>query len=288
VSVPVGQAELREQVERYGPVAYLITVSPETARPHVVSVSVRWDGDALVSGAGSRTAANVGTGADVTLVWSPPAGDGYSLIVDGPAVIVDSLVSVSPAGAVLHRLAGTDVEGPGCIPVATAADASGAAVPPVPPVAPEEVAVHEEHPNAEVVRRFLVAWFDGDFDTWTALAADDIVIHMRGKPALNGSYRGAAGVTEFFEKFAAVHIDGFEMQVEDVLADDRYALAMMRSSYQRDDEHLDLRNACAYRIDADGKIAEAWNVSDNQGPEAAFFTLAEVGVAGLGVGLGPP
>ncbi|HEX7276519.1 MAG TPA: nuclear transport factor 2 family protein [Acidimicrobiales bacterium] len=278
MSVHVGPAELREQVAEHGPVAYLVTVAPESRRPHVVSVTVRWEGDALVCGAGSRTSANVGAGADVTLVWPPAAGDDYSLIVDGPAAIVGSLVSVRPAGAVLHRVAGAAAdEGPGCIPVTTLL------------AAPQEVtAVDEEHPNAAAVRRFLNAWFDGDFATWTALAADDIVIHMRGKPALNGSYRGAAGVTEFFEKFAALGIDGFEMEVEDVVADDRYALAIMRSTYQRGDEHLDLRNACAYRIDGDGRIAEVWNVSDNQRPESDFFTLADVGAAGLGVGLGPP
>ncbi len=123
VSVPVGPPQLREQVGRHGPVAYLVTVAPETGRPHVVSVVVRWDGDVLVSGAGTRTAANVGAGADVSLVWSPPAGDHYSLIVDGRAEIVDGgdgpLVAVLPAGAVLHRLAGTTGDGPGCISVTT-------------------------------------------------------------------------------------------------------------------------------------------------------------------------
>lgn len=280
VSVPVELAQLREQVDHYGPVAYLVTVAPATMRPHVVSVSLRWDGDALVSGAGSRTAANVGTGADVSLVWSPGAADDYSLIVDGPAEIVDGggsgpMVSVRPAGAVLHRLSGAVGDGPGCIPVAITVTPS------------EEGPVHEEHPNAVVVRRFLNAWFDGDFDTWQALAADDIVIHMRGKPALNGSYQGAAGVTEFFEKFAAVGVDGFEMEVEDVIADDRYALALMRSMYQRGDEHLELRNACAYRL-VDGRISEAWNVSDTQVAEGEFFTVADIHPAGLGVGLGPP
>lgn len=277
MSVPVGPAELRDQVGRYGPVAYLVTVAPETRRPHVVSVSVRWEGDALVCGAGSRTAANVGTGADVTLVWPPGEGDGYSLIVDGPAEVTGAQVSVRPAGAVLHRVAGAaGGDGPGCIPVTVILAAA------------QEPGVPEEHPNAAAVRRFLTAWFEGDLATWTALAADDIVIHMRGKPALNGSYRGVAGVAEFFERFASARVDGFEMEVEDVMADDRFALAIMRSTYQRGDEHLDLRNACAYRIDAGGRIAEVWNVSDRQQEEAEFWTVADVGAAGLGVGLGPP
>ncbi len=283
VSVPVGPAGLRAHVARHGPVAYLVTAEPGTARPHVVSVEVRWHGDDLVSGAGTRTAANVGTGADASLVWTPPPGESYSLIVDGAAQVVDGadglgpLISLRPAAAVLHRLAGTGDDGPNCIPVETS------------PPTIEEVAVdHEEHPNAAMVRRFLNAWFDGDFATWTSLAADDIVIHMRGKPLLDDSYHGADGVMVFFERFAAADVDLFEMEVEDVVADDRYAMAILRTEYHRGDEHLHLRNACAYRLGPDGRIAEAWNVSDSQGPEHDFFTLADPHPSGLGVGLGPP
>ena len=145
----------------------------------------------------------------------------------------------------------------------------------------------EEHPNATAVRRFIDAWFDGDFATWTALAADDIVIHMRGKPAIDGSYHGEAGVMLFFERFAAALVDGFEMEVEDVVADDRYAMAIMRSEYRRGDDSVVLRNACAYKLDAGGRICEAWNVSDSQGPEREFFTLVDAHPSGLGIGQGP-
>ncbi len=280
VSLPVGPVELREQVGRFGPAAYLVTVALDTKRPHVVSVTVHWEGDALVCGAGSRTAANIGDGADVTLVWPPAAGDAYSLIVDGPAEIASgSLVSVRPAGSVLHRVAGATgaaADGPGCIPVTTMLATA------------QEVPVGDTHPNAAAVRRFLDAWLAGDLPRWTALAAADIVIHMRGKPALNGRYVGAAGVTELSGKFAGLGVDGFEMEVDDIVADDRYAMAVVRSTYRRGDERLDLRTACACRIGADGRIAEVWGVSDNQVAESNFFTLTDVGAAGLGVGLAPP
>ncbi|HVF14568.1 MAG TPA: nuclear transport factor 2 family protein [Acidimicrobiales bacterium] len=272
MSVPAGSSELRAEVDRYGPVAYLVTVSPETGRPHVVSVTVTWAGDALVSGAGSRTRANVGAGDDVSLLWPPMPGEAFSLIVDGRARIVDGaegpLVSVHPAGAVRHRLAGAERDGPSCIPVTVDVTSQEVAVGPV------------DHPNAATVRRFIDAWFDGDFATWTSLAADDIVIHMRRKPAIEGSYHGREGVNLFFERFAAVHIDGFEMEVEDVVADDRYAMAILRTEYHRGDEYLPLRNACAYRLDSDGRIAEAWNVSDSQDPERDFFTLPVITTSG--------
>lgn len=118
---------LRLQVESYGPVAYLITVGEE-GRPHAVSVVVAWDGDDLTAGAGTRTAANVGQGSEVTLLWAPRPGGDYSLIVDGDAAIVDGAsgprVVVQPRAAVRHRLAGAGApagpagdDAPGCIAV---------------------------------------------------------------------------------------------------------------------------------------------------------------------------
>jgi len=290
VSVPVGAAELRQQVTRYGPVAYLVTVAPDTGRPHVVSVSVRWDGEALVSGAGSRTSANLGSGADVSLVWSPPPGDDYSLIVDGPAEIVESgdgpMVSVRPTGSVLHRLAGAAGDGPGCIPVSTLD---------LPPTTDEDVrpdvpvaraAGADEHPNTARIRRFVDAWFDSDIATWTSMAADDIVLHMRGTPALDGDHRGHAGVTASFVKFATLGIDSFEAEAEDLIADDRFAMAIVRTAYQRGDETHIARIVCSYRFDDEGMVAEIWALSDSQDAQRAFFS--DPPPSGLGIDLGAP
>jgi len=87
VSVAVDLSALAERVDEYGPIAYLVTVSAE-GLPHVVSVTVGWDGDEhqhLVVGAGRHTAANVGDHPTVTLLWPAPPGGAYGLIVDGQA-----------------------------------------------------------------------------------------------------------------------------------------------------------------------------------------------------------
>jgi hypothetical protein len=115
VSIAVGPEELRDRVAAYGPAAFLVTVN-EAGRPHVVSVRVALEGDALLAGAGRTTAANVAGRPDVTLLWSP-APDGYSLIVDGPAALRGDEVVVTPVRAVLHRTVVADPAGPSCITV---------------------------------------------------------------------------------------------------------------------------------------------------------------------------
>jgi hypothetical protein len=121
VSIPVALAALVEQAEAYGPTAYLVTVGPED-RPHVVAVSVGWDGATLVVGAGRTTTANVGPHPDVTVVWPAPPGQGYSLLVDGVARLRDggdgpTTLGIEPRKAVLHRTPDGDPAEPSCITV---------------------------------------------------------------------------------------------------------------------------------------------------------------------------
>ena len=124
MSVPENLAGLAQRIEEYGDVAYLVTVGAE-GLPHVVSVRVRWDGAALIAGAGKRTAANVGHSPDVTLLWPAVPGTGYSLIVDGKAVpsadAAGPTLAIGPVVAVLHRTPEGDPAGPSCITVLSAA-----------------------------------------------------------------------------------------------------------------------------------------------------------------------
>lgn len=124
MSVPVALDELRAEVERSGPVAFLLTVSDATS-PHVVSADVAWDGDVLVVPAGRTTARNASSAPAVSLIW-PRSGEDYSLIVDGSAAVDGDagVVRITPSRAILHRsvLASapdghTDGDAPRCITV---------------------------------------------------------------------------------------------------------------------------------------------------------------------------
>jgi hypothetical protein len=119
VSVTVALDELRERSVEFGPVAFLLTVTGDR-RPHVVSVTVAWERDLLVAGAGRTTVANVAGQPNVSMLWSPRDGD-YSLIVDGTAEAHErdeaTVVLIRPARAVLHRVANADGDGPTCITV---------------------------------------------------------------------------------------------------------------------------------------------------------------------------
>jgi hypothetical protein len=117
VSLPVELAALVEQIEAYGPLAHLITVSAE-GLPHVVAVRVGRDEGELIVEAGKRTTANVEARPGVTVLWAAPPGTGYSLIVDGTArPQPEATLRIAPAKAVLHRTPEGDAAAPSCITV---------------------------------------------------------------------------------------------------------------------------------------------------------------------------
>lgn len=93
---------VREEVERYGPHPFLVTVTPEGS-PHTVSVRVDWDADALTVKPGDRTRAGVADHPAVTLLWPAPEPGGYALIVDGTAHGSDGdRLTIDIDSAVLH------------------------------------------------------------------------------------------------------------------------------------------------------------------------------------------
>jgi hypothetical protein len=114
MSVSVDLANLREEIDRHGLVAFFLSVGPE-GRPHSVQLRVEWlEPGRLVVHPGNSTVANAAARPLVSLLWPPTEPGGYSLIVDGRAVDAsgsgqgDNTVSVEPTKAVLHRPAQPD------------------------------------------------------------------------------------------------------------------------------------------------------------------------------------
>lgn len=83
--------------------AYLVTVGDDH-RPHPIAVDpVHNQGALVITSVGNTTRRNASGHPAVTLVWPPREPDGFTLIVDGTAEVLDRGLRVLPIGAVLHR-----------------------------------------------------------------------------------------------------------------------------------------------------------------------------------------
>jgi hypothetical protein len=108
MSISVELERVQSEAALRGPGSFLLTVTDD-GRPHVVAVSVGWEGSALVLSAGRTSVHNAGARPGVSLLWPPVEPGGYSLIVDGEAVAEPSpdgeggRVTLEVTRAVLHR-----------------------------------------------------------------------------------------------------------------------------------------------------------------------------------------
>lgn len=102
MSIPVAIEDLVAATGERG-WAYLLTVRDDL-RPHVVAVDPVWVGAAMLIDVGRGTARNAAARPAVSLCYPPVEDGGYSLIVDGDAIVEgESVVRFTPTGAVLHR-----------------------------------------------------------------------------------------------------------------------------------------------------------------------------------------
>ena len=95
-------ADVRRRVAEFGDRATLITVNASNS-PHVVSTIVEVVDGRLLTHVGQRTAANLAERSALSLVWQPPNGGEYQLIVDGIAEHVDVVEGRRGRGRDLDR-----------------------------------------------------------------------------------------------------------------------------------------------------------------------------------------
>jgi hypothetical protein len=101
MSIAVELADLGTTLERY-PWGYFVTVGDDQ-QARLLAVPTRFAAGVFTVDAGRSGRANAAARPAVTLVFPPPSGTEYSLIVDGRAEVGDELVTIEPTWAVLHR-----------------------------------------------------------------------------------------------------------------------------------------------------------------------------------------
>lgn len=101
MSIPVDLADLARTLEEYGS-GYLLSTAGESVKA-VSAEPVLRDGALVVEGPGRGSLRNVSANAAVTVLLPPREERGYTLLVDGTAVVVGEDVRVTPGHAVLHR-----------------------------------------------------------------------------------------------------------------------------------------------------------------------------------------
>jgi ketosteroid isomerase-like protein len=115
-----------------------------------------------------------------------------------------------------------------------------------------------EHPNAQLVRDLFTAFRSADVSSILATIPEEAVWHFPGRSGkLAGEHRGRDAILAFLANVQALTAGTFHLDLIDVVANDRYAIALFRGRGKRDGKTLD--NPTCLRIHLErGRIREVW------------------------------
>lgn len=114
-----------------------------------------------------------------------------------------------------------------------------------------------EHPNAALIRRLYQARAENDRAAIRALVAPDVAWFDPYPPPYGGTLRGLEAVChQIFDQTSEFTRGSTRLWLEDVLATDELAVALVNWSTTRRGRSLQGREVGVYRI-RDGRIVEA-------------------------------
>ena len=113
-----------------------------------------------------------------------------------------------------------------------------------------------------VVKRYADAWSANDFATVVDCYHDEIVFHYAGRNPLTGTHRGKAACLAVLKQVREKSNRQL-LEVQDVMAGDRYGLVLARERFERDGHKVELNRVFKYLV-RDGKLGECWVYDEDQ------------------------
>jgi len=112
----------------------------------------------------------------------------------------------------------------------------------------------------------------GDFEEYRRFFTDDLVWHVGGHHPMSGDYRGLEAAFAYFERVRQLTNGTLRSTPQDILADDTHVGVFTRVTAERQDRHLDVVMAQAFRVNPAGRFTEYWALADDQEAVDAFWS----------------
>jgi ketosteroid isomerase-like protein len=112
-----------------------------------------------------------------------------------------------------------------------------------------------KHPNTELLEKLYSDFAKGDLVAVLAACPDQITFQIPGKSKLSGKYDKKTFATGFVSKLMELSGGTFKMEVHDILASDRHAVALVSDSVVKDGKSSELRIAHVWRFENGKPVA---------------------------------
>jgi ketosteroid isomerase-like protein len=125
--------------------------------------------------------------------------------------------------------------------------------------------------HRSLMDRYIAAWRSGDTAAVQACYAQDIVMHIGGRSAHAGTYRGMAEWSLAIERILADTDGRAEItEVHDVLVSEHHAVGLVRERFCRGAACVDTDRVVVYEL-RNGLIAEIWTYDSDVYAYDALF-----------------
>ena len=126
--------------------------------------------------------------------------------------------------------------------------------------------------NAKTVRRGYEAFSAGDMATLTELFADEPVWHVSGSAGLAGTKKGLDEVFSYFGALVEKSGGTIKVTPHDVIGGDEHTIGLHHDYAERDGKKLDHNVVLVFHLNADGRIAEVWELHEDVANNDAFWS----------------
>jgi uncharacterized protein len=114
-----------------------------------------------------------------------------------------------------------------------------------------------KHPNIDVWEQIYDGFTSGDMDKLAELIAPDVVWHVPGDNLISGTYRSRDAIFGCFNKIFELSGGTYQPELVDILADDKYTVALLHAKARHGEKTLDQDYAFISKI-RDGQVVELW------------------------------
>jgi uncharacterized protein len=113
------------------------------------------------------------------------------------------------------------------------------------------------HSNVDLLRQAYADFARGDLDAFWSACASDFTFHVPGHNAMAGTYAGHDAFYGMIGKVMQLTGGAFEETVEDVVANDRTGVVLVRHRFPRGGQPREYQSAHVYTI-RDARLKECW------------------------------
>lgn len=111
------------------------------------------------------------------------------------------------------------------------------------------------HPNAEVLHKIYADFSKNDFNSMLAACANEITFQVAGKSKLAGKFTKDTFEQNYIAPMMELSGHTLKLEVHDILASDRHAVALASQTLVRDGKTVQMRTVHVWRFENGKPVA---------------------------------